>query len=565
MDSLAVLDTCAYCKAETWCESRSNGKPQCRACKIERFFEYFLYAPLGFGLMPWQRKALRDLYGTVKDQGIRQYRRAFISVAKKNGKSFLIGGLPIYHLLLENEFRPQAYGCAAAKDQAGLVFAAATELIKRNPALSGKLRIMESTKRIVRRDGGGFYVVISADGDLQDGIEPSLALIDELHRWKTAKARTLYDVVIKGMISRREPLAVEITTAGEQFESPLWAQEHEFARQVLDGSLKSDTFYPAIWAADEKRIEKEPEYWKSREARVAANPSHEDHGGFLKDTAIVEELQKAIVNPAMRPAYLRYHLNIGITADEERAIDMARWMECGGEDDLRKWPDYDIDLLIRKWGLLDRPCWGGVDASWTTDLTSLVLVFPPKPKEQEWILLPFFWMPKERVAERERKDKVPYRAWTHCRWIEATEGNAVDQAGIRAKIEWAAEMFDLRALAYDPWNFRESANQLSEKGLTCIEIKPRYSLLSEPTKKLLELYLDRKIRHGNHPVLNWNASCLSLACDKQDNVMPSKPERNKSGKRIDGISATVTGMCPALRDDENRPSIYETRGLMALG
>lgn len=561
MDSIAVLDTCAYCEAETWCEPRVNGKPQCRACKIERFFEHVLYAPLGFGLMPWQRKALRDIYGTVCDKGMRQFRRAFISVAKKNGKSFLIGGLPIYHLLAENEFRPQAYGCAAAKDQAGLVFSAATELVKRNPILGSKLRIMESTKRIVRRDGGGSYVVISADGDLQDGIEPSLALLDELHRWKTAKARTLYDVVIKGMISRREPLAVEITTAGERFESPLWAQEYEFARQVLDGSLKSDTFYPAIWSADEKRVEKEPDYWKSREARVAANPSHEDYGGFLKDAAIVEELNKAIFSPAMRPAYLRYHLNVGITADEERAIDMARWMEGGGGVDLRAWPEYDVELLLSKWGLVNRACWAGVDASWTTDLTSVVFVFPPLVSSGEWTILPFFWMPKERVAERERKDKVPYRAWTHCKWIEGTEGNAVDQEAVKKRLNWGSEMFDLREIDFDPWNFRVSAQQLTDVGRTCIEVKPGYAMLSEPTKKLLELYLDKKIRHGNHPVMNWNASCLSLSGDKKDNVMPSKPERNKTGKRIDGISATVTAMCRALRE-ENRPSVYESRGIL---
>lgn len=552
MDSQVVLDTCAYCQAKTWCEARSNGKPQCRACKIERFFEFVLYKPLGFRLLDWQRKVLRDLYGTVKENGIRRYRRGYISVAKKNGKSFLIGGLPIYHLILENEFRPQAYGCAASKDQAGIVFGAAAELIKRNPIISSKLRIIESTKRILRRDGGGSYQVISADGDLQDGIEPSLALIDELHRWKTQKAHTLYDVVLKGMISRKEPLAVQITTAGETYESPLWTRENEFAKAVLAGSLKSDTFYPAVWAADEKRIEREPEYWKSREARVAANPSHEDHGGFLTDAAIVEELEKAIVNPAQRPAYLRYHLNVGITADEERAIDMPQWMECGGDVDLRTWPHYDVDLLIRKWGLIDQPCWAGVDASWTTDLTSVVFVFPPNGKTEQWTFLPFFWMPDGQIPTRERYDKVPYRAWAQGEWIEATEGKVVNQSAIRERLKWGHKLFDLREVCYDPWNFRETAKTLVEDdGLTCVEVKPGYALLSEPTKKLLELYINKDLRHGNHPILNFNASCLSLAGDKKDNAIPSKPERGKTGKRIDGISAAVTGLCRALREENN--------------
>ena len=111
--------TCAYCGAETWCEKRSDGTAQCRACKVERFFERVLYPPLGYKLQDWQRKILRALYGSVDARtGLRQYRRSYISVAKQNGKSFLLGGLPIYHLLMENEPQPEAYGVASARDQA---------------------------------------------------------------------------------------------------------------------------------------------------------------------------------------------------------------------------------------------------------------------------------------------------------------------------------------------------------------------------------------------------------------------------------------------------------------
>jgi phage terminase large subunit-like protein len=112
-------ETCAYCGSETWCERRGDGSPQCQACKVERFFAEILYPPLGYRLLDWQRQVLRDIYGSVSpEDGRRRYRSAYISVGKKNGKSFLIGGLPIYHLLMEAERNPQAYGAAAAKDQA---------------------------------------------------------------------------------------------------------------------------------------------------------------------------------------------------------------------------------------------------------------------------------------------------------------------------------------------------------------------------------------------------------------------------------------------------------------
>ena len=245
-----------------------------------------LYPPLGYQLLGWQKKVLRDIFGNVSSEtGKRKDRSAYISVAKKNGKSFLIGGLPIYHLLMEDEQNPEAYGAAAAKDQAGLVFKAAAQLVMANRYLLERLKVLPSTKRILRRDGGGFYAVLSADGDVQDGIEPSLAIRDEVHRWKTARAETLRDVIVKGQISRDEPLDIAITTAGAEYESPMWWREYQHAKQVLDGSIQSETFYAAVWEADVKRIESDPEYWKSREARVAANPSHEDLGGFLKDSA----------------------------------------------------------------------------------------------------------------------------------------------------------------------------------------------------------------------------------------------------------------------------------------
>jgi phage terminase large subunit-like protein len=540
-------ETCAYCQADTWCEIRANGKPQCRACKVTRFFSEILYPPLGYRLLDWQRKVLRDLYGTVvPESGVRRYRHGYISVAKQNGKSFLFGGLPLYHLLMEDEINPEAYGCAAAKDQAGIVFKAAARLVNANPDLRRRLRLLESTKRILRSDGRGSYCVLSADGDVQDGIRPSLLLRDEVHRWKTARAETLYDVTTKGQISRSEPLDLGISTAGAEYESPLWWREYESSKRILDGSLRADSYYVAIWEADAQRIESDPDYWKSREARVAANPSHEDLGGFLKDSSIVGELEKALAQPAERSKYLRYHLNVPIKSQEDPVIDMAKWQACGGGVDLREWPEYDVDLLIRQWGLLDKPCWAGVDASWTTDLTALVFVFPPVDSGDVWTLLPFFWMPRERVVELERICRVPYSTLIQQKFIEATPGNAIDLRAVIERIRWGREMFELREVPYDRFAFRTEAMNLIDEGIEAVEVLQGFLHLSHATKFLLSSYLDQKIRHGNNPVFNWMASCLQLQYDHKDNCVATKPGRGKSAKRIDGIAATVTALSRAL-------------------
>lgn len=412
--------------------------------------------------------------------------------------------------------------------------------------------MVASTKRILRYDGGGFYAVLSADGDLQDGIEPSLVIRDEVHRWKTARAETLHDVITKGQISRGEPLDIGITTAGAEYESPLWWREYQHAKPTLDGSLESATFYAAIWEADVQRIDIDPEYWTSREARAAANPSHEDLGGFLKDSALLVELQKALAEPSERSKYLRYHLNVPLKAQEDPIIDMPKWQLCGGGVDLRAWGKFDIERLIDGWRLAGRPCWAGVDSSWTTDLTAVVFVFPPFEREETWSLLPFFWMPNARVRQLERVCRVKYSTWIERGFIEATDGNAIDLRAVLDRIRWGRREFDLREVPFDRYNFRTEAMNLNEEGILAVEVPQTYVHLSHPTKFLLTSYLDQKIRHGNHPVLNWMASCLQLQYDNKDNCQPTKPTRGKSAKRIDGISAIVTALARALVDQDDR-------------
>lgn len=563
-------ETCAYCGADTWCETRQNGKPQCRACKVERFFSEILYPPLGYRLMWWARRTIRDLYGTVNaDDGTRQYRHAYVSVAKQNGKTFVVGGLPIYHLLMENELNPEAYGTAAAREQAGLVFKAAAQLIQANSDLRSRFRILESTKRILRRDGGGFYAVLSADGDVQDGIRPSLLIKDELHRWKSARAKTLHDVTTKGQKSRTEPLDISITTAGAEYESPLWWNEYSYAKQVQSGILQDPSYYASIFEPDLKRIENDPEYWKSREARVAANPSHEDLGGFLKDSAIVDGLNRALAQPAEKSAYLRYDLNTPLKQEETPIIEMAQWMACGGGVDLRQWPELDVELLLKKWNLIERPCFAGVDASWTTDFTAVTFVFPPftesemGPGCEAWTLLPFIWVPEQQLATLERLTRMPLASWVERKFLHVTAGNAVDQRKIIERIRWGKQMFDLRQVPYDRCNFRSEALNLVDDGIEAIEVNQGFAGLSEATKFLLASYVNGKFRHGNHPVLNWMASCLQLEYNGNDDCKPDKPKRGKKSKRIDGIQAAITALSCAIVSLP-KTSVYEERGFITL-
>ena len=512
------LNICAFCDRPTWCYDSAKG-PMCGGCRVVFFFRKILYRPLGFDLLAWQEAVLRGIFGPADiETGERLVQRAYIEVPKKNGKSFLIGGLPIYNLLMEGVVNPETYGCAAAKEQAGLVYKAAARLVNANPMLRTKLKVLPSTKRIIRRDHGGFYAVLSADGDLQDGIEPSLAVVDELHRWKTARARTLHDVLLAGTISRENPLVVQITSAGDVYESEICWEAHEQARLHLEGTVPQPRFYAAIYSANEERIKTDAHYWETRECRAEANPSHEDHGGFLRDAAIA-----GMLADLGESSYQRYHL--GLWGQKvNRWTPMDAWKKCG--------------VPLRQ--LVDRECWLGVDLSKTTDLCALLAVFPDPDGTID--VQPWFWLPEDRIPAIERRTHMDIQRWVRMGLITATPGNVVDYGSIRNQIDFCRETFHVQELCYDPWNATDFIQRLIDDGLRCVEIRQGGKTLSAPMKFLMEKILNHQIRHGGHEVLTWNADCLTVKTDTLGNICPAKDKLGREGKRIDGMAALVTAL-----------------------
>jgi phage terminase large subunit-like protein len=267
------MKDCAFCGEPTrWAEILEDERLLCPACKPCLFFERRLtltedFAGRPFVLMPWLREVTRDVFGTVDASGERQYRDVYLEVGKGNSKTTWCAGLVLYCLSTATASGTEVYSAATAKDQAGIVFRYASQMVQVSRPLSALLKVLPSTKRIVRRDDPtSFYAAISADGDIHDGMAPSFVVRDELHRWRTRKALELNEILERGMVKRENPLIVDITTAGEEDESPLCWRRHEYARQIAEGAFEDRRFYGRIWAADRDRIDSDPEFWKTREA-----------------------------------------------------------------------------------------------------------------------------------------------------------------------------------------------------------------------------------------------------------------------------------------------------------
>jgi phage terminase large subunit-like protein len=144
---------------------------------------------------------------------------------------------------------------------------------------------------------------------------------------------------------------------------------------------------------------------------------------------------------------------------------------------------------------------------------------------------------------------MPYRTWADQGYLELCDGNVIDERDIKARILWGAEFFDLREICFDPWNTGGLSAQFVEDGYECVNVRQGYATLSDPSKLFLNLVARGKLAHGRHPVLRWNAACLSTK-EHNDNLMFAKPQRTKTSNRIDGISAAVNAMSQAMNAPE---------------
>ena len=197
-----------------------------------------------FELLDWQEQIIRDLFGIQKPNGYRQFNTAYIEIPKKNGKSELAAAVALLLTCGDGEERAEVYGCAADRQQASIVFNVAADMVRMCPALSKRVKILDSQKRLIYQPTGSIYQVLSADVGNKHGFNTHGVVFDELH---TQPNRKLFDVMTKGSgDARMQPLYFLITTAGNDTKSICY-EIHQKAQDIIAGRKIDHTFYPVIW------------------------------------------------------------------------------------------------------------------------------------------------------------------------------------------------------------------------------------------------------------------------------------------------------------------------------
>lgn len=466
-------------------------------------------------LEPWQCFILCSMFGWVHPEtGLRRFRKASVYVPRKNGKSIIAAAVGIRMFAADGEAGAEVYSGASTEAQAWEVFRPARQMVLKLPKLQQDLGVEVNAKTLARpADMSTFAPVIGKPGD---GASPHCAIIDEYHEHATSDQ---YDTMLTGMGARDQPLMFVISTAGDDIEGPCY-DDWRTVERVLEGTVEDDQHFGIIYAADKD------DDWTDPAALEKANPNI---GVSVSREFLLARQREAIQNARHQYRFKIKHLNEWV-ASRAAFYNAQKWRDLG-----------DASLSLD--ALAGRRCYAGLDLASKVDIASMGLLFAPAEGESEWLFIPRFYLPEDRLDEPEG-DR--YRAWAEDGHLIVTDGGKTDLQRIQDELAELASVVDLGGTAYDPWQSAQLAANLEEAGLLMVEFRQTVQMMSEPMKESEALILTGQIRHDGNPAMSWMVGNVVAKVDAKDNVYPRK-EREKD--KIDGPVSLIMALGMALREE----------------
>jgi phage terminase large subunit-like protein len=471
-------------------------------------------------LLPGQRKFVETVYGRLAADGRRTIRIAVKCEPRGNGKTGLVAGLMLAHLLgPECEPRGECYSAAYNKLQAALIFAEMKAIIEAVPEFEGRVNIQRYGKviEVLEGDGAGsVYESLSADDKRAHGLSPSFWCFDEFAQAPNAD---LLDTLRTSMGKRRESLGVVISTqAANDF--------HPLSQLIDDAALGQDPgIYLQLAAAPIGADIFDEQVWFD---------CNEALGKFLDVAEFRAQAEQAKRLSSLRAKFQNLRLNMRVDARVEFISD-ADWMGCAAPLDMP--------------ALGGKPCYAGLDLSQTTDMCALVLYWP-----HDGSVLPYFWLPAEGLLDRDRKEGGHYRAWRNAGLLETTPGAAINFSAIIHKVAEASAKYNLVQIGYDRAFIKSFDARCVEMGvrLPLKEYGQGFVSMSPAVQLLEAAVLDRRIRHGAHPILRWQMGNVAVEMDSTANRKLSK---KRAIGHIDGVISLLMAIAIA---EQPRPVIDVT-------
>lgn len=526
--SAAKPPVCGFTLDDRVCRKRGRHFCEPRAAHAQAFFEELLVHTKGtwarrkFLLADWQRdKLICPVFGPVRwaeeyERYVRVVRIVWIELARKQGKSELLAGIALYLLIADGEEGAEIYGAAMDRDQARKVFDVAARMVQLSPLLSRRLSIQKQAKRIVDERTGSYYEAVPADAAGNLGHNPHGIVFDEV---LTQRNGELWDSLRTGMGTRPQPLMVAATTPGDDPQSWCGLMHDEMVK-VAERPERAPHQYVFLRNTPSGVDPWDETNW------VHANPAL---GDFLSIQALRDEALEAKNDPGKENAFRQYRLAQWVR-QATRWMPMHAWDDCSGD----VW-------TAPGWGrkpLQGKTAWFGFDLAAKFDLTAWALLIPDgNVVHTLWR----FWLPEDALADLDKRNDGRFTPWARNGWITVTEGNVVDYDRVYADIETDAREFDLRAGDGDQWSMAPVIQEIEKR--TGVEdvlaYNNTYTTMTPGMTELMALVKQRRLQHHANPVARFCFDSVEVRKAPYDPqlIRPSKPARDREGKRIDAVPA----------------------------
>ncbi len=464
-------------------------------------------------------------------------------MGRKSGKSPLASTVALFATFCEGEPGAEGFSFATTRDQSRIVWQEAARMVNASPALAEFIKITPETYEDSRVGPyglsaaalGASFQPLGADKDSADGKNIHLAVIDEFHAMKPGLVR----VIENSTGARLQPVVFSITYAGTDRNTACWRYD-EMTQRILENIEEDHRHFGFIARIDEE------DDWQDERCWIKANP-------MLGLTPKLEDLRAAATRAALMPSeeadFRRARCNQWVDYEIGQGFRMEHWSKCEKPPPLE---EHSGD-----------PCFPAFDLGSTRDLSALVLTFY---RDGGVDFYPFFWVPAEAVSQRADYDRKNYELWIQEGYIETTHDEEGHQETMFRRFCEILEPFDVVEFPYDKADAKWISRRLERDagfGERMVEFSQGFPAFTEPVKKMEELIITHKARHGGHPVLRWNAANSKIIYGTTNDKLCRVVKRGgDQSKKIDGMIAALMGLGRYLahqKEEQAEPSIYEDK------
>lgn len=463
-------------------------------------------------LQPWQIFALCAIYGfrSKKDHEKRMVTDVIIFIPRKAGKSTFTAGISLYELQF-GEAGNEVFTLATNREQATIVFDASKGFIENMP--QEVKNAFDLSKYEVKKTGDSqsTYRALSRDNKKSgDGKNPGCCVIDEA---AAIVDRNSIEVLHSGMVARKNPLRVYITTASFTKDTKFYEDMQGFESMLHGEATDNPHWFGLLYGLDPQDDWRDPSTW------AKANPMH---GISIYQTAIEERCEQAKLKPAALNEFLCKTLNVYVSANDAW-IDRQYWDDSVGEV-----PEGEPDAVFI-----------GFDLAATRDLNAVCTL--KRYSETEYHADFKFFLPEEGLKLVPTHYRDIFDQAVKSGILHITEGNVMDDREISEYIKSQATLYNIKEVGYDAYNAASLIARLNETGIPVKKVGQGMAVLSNPSKHTEKLIMSHSIRHDGNPFLGWQLQNAEVYIDVNSNIKVRKNESDKAAK-VDGIIALIIAM-----------------------